>query len=612
VGTQALPDTSPGPFALLCTLVTWRTPAAVAVRLSPYKGLSYALQVPGAEVRSSRWNGFSRVDVVESTAIRSLPGLSYRYEGSPPPQLGLFVDGDDMAPVLQVPPGADVGAYLPTALAYALRPEARTLVLAPKGGLEVWVALGQGARSVTVVESNPLVWAAVGELYEDERVAVVEDDPRSYVSRRGDGPEVGPYDVVVLALTAPYRTIRSGAYSLGEEYAYTVEAFGSYLEQLAPGGVLVVSRWLQMPPSESLRAYALAVTAVERAGGDPVEQIVAFRGYMMMTLLVSPQAFTGEDLTVIREFADARAFDLVAAPGLASGEINRHNRLAAPLYHNSFADLLEAEDRGAWYEAYAFDVRPPTDDHPFFGHFHKWSQAPQVIAELGKTWQPFGGAGYFMMIALLLLSGAFAVLLMGLPVLSRSDKLSGEGNGLDLIYFGFLGVGFLFVEIPLIQRAILFLGDPAYGVTVVLFSILLSSGIGSFLSGRLRMPAAMIIGGLVVAVVLTATLLPVIFSLLLGLSWGRRAIAAALALAPLGLLMGMPFPMGLRELARRTPGQLPWAWAVNGAMSVVASVLAALVALSLGFTAVLIVGAACYGGAALVAWQRFRQNSLSA
>ena len=613
----------------MCVLAAWWRPDILALRLSPYKGLSYALQVPGAEVLSSRWNGFSRVDVVASEAIRSLPGLSYRYPESPPSQLGLFVDGDDMTPVVQAAPGEEVAKYLPSAIAYALRPEARALVLAPRGGLEAWVALGLGAQSVTVVESNPLVIEAVGRLYEDDRVAVVEDDPRSYVTRvRDAGREAVPsmgdsasrstregYDVVVLALTSPYRPIRSGAYTLAEEYAYTVEAFEAYLKQLGRNGILVVHRWLQMPPSETLRAFALAVTAIERLGGDPGSQIVAFRGYAMMTFLISPEAFSDVELALIREFADARAYDIVIMPGMTPAEANRHNRLASPVYYEAFGDLPAAEDREAWYAAYAFDVRPPTDDHPFFGHFFKWSQAPQVLAEMGKTWQPFGGAGYFVLVALLLLSGAFAVLLIGLPVLSRTGVPSGGRSWLDLLYFGCLGVGFLFVEIPMMQQAILFLGEPAYAVTVVLASLLLSSGLGSLCSGRLRVPLGVIVGLVVVMTVLTAALLPMAFATLLGLGWGWRVVVTATLPAPLGFLMGMPFPMGLRALTpRQQPGgacsparcvgadsRLPWAWAVNGAMSVVASVLAALMALSLGFTSVLIVGAGCYAGAALIA-----------
>lgn len=580
------------------------SPAVLDLRLSPYKSLSYALQFPSAQVTSQQWNGFSRVDVVESAGIRSLPGLSYRYMAAPPPQRGLLVDGDDLNPILALSPEtaspADLAFtdYLPTAIAYQLRPEARALVLEPRGGLETWVALAQGAAHVTAVEANPLIVTVAGEIYAPPRVTAVLEDSRSFVRRTPSR-----YDVVTLPLTTPYRPIRSGAYSLSEDYRYTVEAFRDYLHALAPGGLLVVTRWLQTPPSESLRAFALAVTAVEQTGGDPAQQIVAFRGYATLTSLVKTAPFTPAELDTIRTFAAERAFDMVYAPDISPDEVNRFNVLAEPEYYRTFTGLLAAEDRAAWYAAYPFDVTPPTDTHPFFGHFFKWSQARQVWAELGKTWQPFGGAGYFVLAALLLLAIGAAVVVILLPVAAlRRDR--SVDNRAGLVYFGLLGLGFMLVEIPLLQRFILFLGHPAYAMTTVLFAILFFSGIGSAFSQRIstRLALALLVG----LIGVYAVGLPWLFARTLAWPLGARMLVAALALAPAGLLMGMPFPQGLRRLgasSSRPEMLLPWAWGINGALSVVASVLAALLALSFGFDVVLLCGALCYAGAWLAAAQ---------
>ncbi|MCD6285362.1 MAG: hypothetical protein J7M39_05555 [Anaerolineae bacterium] len=623
-------------LAILSVVRAFAVPAGLEPRLSPYKGLSYALQIPEARIVTSAWNGFSRVDLVESPAIRSLPGLSYRFLSSPPPQRGLFVDGDELSPVLDIPHAglggpqdADLAFadYMPTAVAYQLRSDGRALVLEPRGGLELWIARGQGIADLTAVAANPLVVLAADH-YAGPAPTVVFDDPRSYVRRSGRS-----YDVVTLALTTPYRPIRSGAYSLGEDYAYTVEAFRDALGVLSRDGILVVSRWLQTPPSESLRAFALAVEATasvdaasaasEGGGGDPVAQIVAFRGYAMMTLLVKSQPFSTDELDVIRDFLDERAFDLVYAPDIRLEDVNRYNVLPSPVYYELFSALLGSDDRAAWYDAYPFDVRPPTDDHPFFGHFFKWSQAGQVIAELGKSWQPFGGAGYFVVVALLALSLAAAALLIGLPLLATSRQARaqaiaggwGEGRDprtpcgstvrrrewwLDLAYFALLGLGYLFVEIPLMQRAILFLGQPARAVTTVLFSLLLFSGVGSALSSKLKVRAPWVLGGLVIMIGVVAVGLPWAFDALLPLPWGLRLAATVMLLAPLGMLMGLPFPLGLSHLSQVAPDRLPWAWAANGAASVVASVLAALLALSVGFAGVLTAGAAVYAVAAML------------
>ncbi|HHH40850.1 MAG TPA: hypothetical protein ENK56_02455, partial [Chloroflexi bacterium] len=441
-----------------------RLPAPLELRLSPYKALSYALQYPGARVVFHRWNSFSRIDLVESPGIRSLAGLSYRYPEPPPPQRGLFVDGDDLSPVLSLspesvcwlceetpPPQLTFTSFLPSAFVYQIRPAADTLILDPRGGLEVWVALAQGADRVTAVVPNPLVVVAADGIYGHPQVTTVLEDPRSFVRRTP-----ARYDIVVLALTTPYRPIRSGAYSLAEDYHNTVEAFQDYLARLKPNGLLVVTRWAQMPPSESLRAFALALTALERRGGDPARQIIAYRSYNPLTILVKNRPFTPFETEALRRFTAERAFDLVYTPDLRPEELNRYNILSEPLYYQTFTGLLQTPDRSAWYAAYPFDVTPPTDDHPFFGHFFKRSQARQVMAELGKTWQPFGGAGYFVLLALLALALAAAAPIVLLPPLvlrltrKRADDTSPPPTApppppltATLAYFGFLGLAYL-------------------------------------------------------------------------------------------------------------------------------------------------------------------------
>jgi len=587
-------------FALALILAALWSPSFLAIQLSPYKNLSYALLYPDAELIFQRWNGFSRVDVVRSKSIRSLPGRGFRCPGQPPLQLGLTVDGDDLSPISHVSPGfgfmtLDFTDCLLTALPYQLRPGTHALVLEPRGGFDVLVALAEGAQEVTAVEANPLIIEAVraqgewaGGLYDDPRVTVVVEEGRAYARLARER-----YDVVLLSLTTPQRPVTSGAYSLAEDYRYTVQAFADYLARLDEGGLLVVTRWLQVPPSEAIRAFALAVEAVERAGGDPKASVVALRSYQQMLILTRRGAFTEGELEAIRAFAAPRAFDLVYLPGVRPDEVNHYNVLPEPEYYRACAGLLEAEDRDAWYRAYPFDVEPPDDDRPFFGHFFKWRQALEVLAMAGHTWQPFGGAGYFVLLALLALAviAAGALILLPLAVHGRG----GEPLGATLGYFALLGLGYLCVEIPLLQRFILFLGHPAYAMATVLFALLLFSGLGSLISRRVPLWLVLIllpvlVGGYTLG-------LPALFEATLAVPLGVRLIVAVVALAPPGLLMGMPFPKGLALLERRAPALVTWAWGVNGAASVVASILAALLALSFGLSAVLTVGALCYIGA---------------
>jgi hypothetical protein len=257
-------------------------------------------------------------------------------------------------------------------------------------------------------------------------------------------------------------------------------------------------------------------------------------------------------------------------------------------------------------------VSPPTDDRPFFGHYFKWEQAGAVWSQLGKTWQPFGGAGYFVLVVLLAFAVIAASVLIVLPLAIRGvwKVKSGETRSPRvtlhtplstlhvLTYFATLGFGFLFIEISLVQRLILFVGKPVYALAAGLFGLLLFSGAGSLLSRRA--PWRAVLAALALTALAYPMLLPLLFRAALGLPLAARFVLGVTSLAPLGLLMGIPFPRGIAWLEGSSPGLIPWAWGVNGAVSVVASVLASLLALSKGFTVVLVAGALCYGAASIV------------
>lgn len=586
--------------ARLLGMPTWRV---LELRLSPYKGLSYALQYPGSQVIFQRWNAYSRVDVVHSQGVRSLPGLSYRFPKALPEELGLLVDGDDLNPIVFPNGNLSFAAYMPSAITYQLRPQAEVLVLQPRGGLDVVIALALGAQRVTAVEMNELIAQAASAVYEQSRVQLVLESPRTFLKRID-----GNYDVVVVSLTSAYHPIRSGAYSLGEDYQYTDQAFRDAIQHLNSEGLLVVSRWLQLPPSEWLRSFALAITALEQLGLQPADRVVAFRGYNLGTILVKKTPFEAHELASIRSFLQDMAFDLVYAPDVRPEDVNRFNRMQQPVYYRTFQALMSAPSRQAWYASYDYDVRPSVDDHPFFGHYFKWSQASQMLAELGKFWQPFGGAGYFVLLAALGLALLMATGVILLPLLIARGLTSPELGRQplspavvfgSLTYFGLIGLGYLLVEIPFIQKFILYLGHPAYAMATVLFGLLVFSGLGSQFAYRMGIGPSLV--GLVGYLGLLIFVLDGIFQLTLGWPLAGRILLTLMLIAPAGFGMGVPFPGMIRSLEGVAENLIPWVWGINGSASVVSSVAAALMALSFGFRWVLLMGLGCYVGAGLTA-----------
>ena len=582
-----------------------RPPTWLDLRLSPYKTLSQVLLFPQARLASSRWNCFSRVDVVDSEGIHSAPGLSLSFPGEIPEQLGLMVDGGNLSPItcIDEPGDALFLQYLPSALPYILRPRARVLLIEPRGGLDLLMALHGDASSVVALEDNPLVVETVrnqsdwcgSATYDERRVTVVFEEARGYLRRSTDR-----FDVVLLSLADTYRPVISGAYGLSEAYAYTVEAFCEYLEHLDEDGLLVITRWVQSPPSEELRACGLLLKALERAGaGDPSERIIAFRTWSTVTMLAKRTAFDGDEIAKLKGFCRERSFDLIYYPGMDASEANRYNLLDDTVYYDAFRRLLSRDDHQVFVEQYPYEITPTVDDRPFFFHYFKWEQTQSIVSGLGKTWQPFGGSGFLVLVALLALAMVLSVVLVLLPLAASTDFRSLANLGSlkwVLPYFSCLGLGFLFVEMPLLQQFILFLGQPAYSFSLVLFSILLFSGLGSLVSPRLPLRALLLI---LVAVVLVYPLcLSRLFALAMGWSLTMRLIVVVLSLAPLGFLLGLPLAGGICLLEERAPQLIPWAWAVNGCASVVSSILAVMGAVTFGFSRVLLAGALAY----LLAW----------
>ena len=648
--------------------LTWLTAANLADRaplgmtISPYKGLAHALRYPGSTVLFARWSALSRADVVAGAGTHLLPGLSYTYAGLPPLQHGLSLDADSVQPISLISSeNFDAAAYLPEALAFELRPAARTLVLESAGGLGLLQALAGGAESVTAVVGDPTVLRALtvanpNDPYAHPRVRTVQASARAFLAA-----DRARYDVVFLPLTDAYRPVASGAYSLAESYHLTVEALDAALARLAPTGLLVATRWLQTPPSEDLRLVATLVEALARRGiGRPADALVAYRGIQTLTVIVRPDGWEAGELADVRAFAAARRYDLVWAPAIRPEEVNRFNRTPTPEHFEAVRTLLAAADRRAFYAAYPFAVAPATDDQPFFFHFFRWGQTPQVLATLGRAWQPFGGSGYLILLALLALTLLLSALLIVLPLVvlrgsrgfsrfrrasakppkgstpvgstvsrwnrglsrfrcasakqeilrfvtpsrevrDRAAQNDGLGNkgGRSFLYFALLGIAFLFVEIPLIQRGILLFGHPIYAFTIVVLTLLVFSSAGSLLARAAWLPRRGVFIALAALAVIVALAGPRAGDLLLSWSTWARMGAVVVGLAPLAVLMGLPFPIGLAWLEANAPGLTPWAWAVNGCASVIAAIMAALVSLSFGFTTVLLAGAGVY---ALAGW----------
>lgn len=588
----------------LIALSPWLEP-----EISPYKGLAQLLRVPGTSVVEERSSPLGWISVVKSekTPLRYAPGLSLNATEEPPPQLGVFTDADGMTAITRFTGDRSAMAYLDqstSALPYHLQSPKRALLLGAGAGSDVLQALYHGAERIDAVELNPQIVDLVkrrykefaGSIYDNERVTLHLGEARGFVARSKEH-----YDLIHLALLDSFGAASAGLYALSENYLYTVEALREYLRHLAPDGYLAVTRWIKVPPRDALKLFATALAAIE-SGGAQEQRLVLIRSWQTSTLLVKNGAFTAQEIDRLKRFCDERGFDTEYYPGIEKTEANRYNQLQEPYFYIGTQALL-GDGREAFFRDYKFDVRPATDDKPYFFHFFKWSVLPEILKLRGRGGMPLLESGYLVLVATLLQAVLSSVVLILLPLLfSRQSALKRSSSwlrGKVLFYFVAIGLAFLFVEIAFIQKFILFLAHPLYAVTIVLSAFLLFAGIGSAWSNRYRYAERKAAAG-AVAVIAAAGLFYMagidrIFEKLLWLPDAARIVIAVVLVAPLGFFMGMPFPLAMQRLGRDAPALIPWAWGINGCASVIGAVLATLIAMHLGFGLLLLIAVLLYG-----------------
>jgi spermidine synthase len=610
------------PLLLLCWALilpgVWPE-AWVGLRLSEYKGLSQALRVPETHVISARSSPLGLLSVVRSPTIpfRHAPGMSLNSAHEPPPQLGIFTDGDGLSVMTQYDGRREPLAYLDyltSALPYHLRQYPRVLVLGAGGGMDVLQARYHQASSIDAVELDPQVVDLVqreyadfvGHLYNAADVHVHVAEARGFVTRQRQA-----YDVIQVALLDSLSASSAGVHALNESYLYTVEALQAYIMRLRPGGLLAITRWLKLPPRDSLKLFATAAAALERLGvAHPARQLAMIRGWQTVTLLVARSALTAEEIAAIRTFCDQRAFDVAYYPGMSAVDANRYNVLDRPYFFEAAMALL-SEEREHFLQRYKYDIAPATDDRPYFFHFFKWRALSEILALRGQGGLPLLEWGYLLLITALVQATIASLVLILLPLLTLRGGATAAGQRRRIgMYFGALGLAFLFIEIAFMQRFVLFLSHPLYAIPIVLCAFLVFAGLGSGYAGRLTRRTQALPphghGGQIARAVLGIVSLALLYLVLLGplfrwclwLPIGVKILLTMALIAPLAFSMGLPFPLGLADVARHMPEMIPWAWGINGCTSVLSAILATLLAIHYGFTLVVGLAVGLYGLAA--------------
>jgi len=578
-----------------------------AIQPSQYKNISRTLDLPGAEVITTRPSPYGLVQVVSAPGLRYAPGLSLTYGDEVQELRGaVFSNGDWFGPVSTGNPSLlnASASFLP----YAIAGRDRVLVLQAGTGPDVVQALENGARRVVAVEPHRRAVEVLASVDDNEAAVHFRNAsvrlshlyPRTWLATEQDH-----YDLITLPIVGSFGG-SAGLFALQEQYLLTMEGFLEMWDHLGPDGVLGVSAWLDSPPRSSLRLAATIAETMEREGVDFRSHVAAIRGWDMITFVVKRLPFTAEETQKIIEFCERLQFDPVLLPGGGSPNLQQYHS-SPDRYLPVHLEAISSEaGRRELYEGYDFDIRPVTDDRPFFSQFLRWRGLPQLIRLMGERAVPFLELGYVLVLIGFVQMAVAAGLLILLPLL----RLGRPGrNGVQkwtIPFFSGLGLGYMFFEIVLIHELIFFFGHPIIAASAVISSLLIFSGLGSLYSHRLKgggpyhslaaaVAAMILLSYLFVLqpVLHQATGLPVFWKLLVFL----------IIAGPPAFVMGMPFPLGLARLAGYSQNQAAWAWGINGSVSVVSTALAAIVAVEIGFSAIMLISSCAYGMAALAGYK---------
>jgi SAM-dependent methyltransferase len=593
---------------------------AIGPRPCPCKTLGHIIQDTSAQVLFSRWNAIARIDVAgwkdeEASRSRGLWSIWGRGAGNDlpsPPQYTIAQDADAFTLMYRFRGDFHELDFLDDHILhtpYVIADPSRVLVIGAGGGSDILAALKFGARHVTAVDINPVTASLLTDVFADWLGGVFRDSPKvdvqvaegRHFARRAEAP----YDVVQVNGVDTLAAMASGSYVLAESYLYTVEAVRDLRRRLSDDGLLSIvimdPLGSDTPPRHMLRLLGVFLEALEREGvDDPVSQLAVIgapepanvtrlvstydprhRPIMAMQLLLKHRPFTADEAARLDAFTRRTGFVPWHIPGVHT------DPLLQPL-------LDGPGPRHAFQAAFPLAIDSTTDDRPFFFSFYRWADVwPAARLDPNRS----TAMGQLMLMVMLAQGLVFGSLLILTPLVTRQRAaLRVRGRTGFLFYFATLGLGFICLEIPLIQKFVLFLGYPTRSLTVTLAAMLVASGGGSLLSQRLTAPVARLLPRLFVLLVVIVgsylIFLPSLFDALLTTpAWVRAAVTTGLIL-PLGLVLGCFFPLGVRALPDER--LLPWGWAMNGLATVVGTIVAIMAAMTWGFTAVMLGAVATY------------------
>ena len=605
-----------------------------ALKKSEFKSISKTLNLIDAEVVFTKNSPYGLIEVVSSPVLRYSQGLSLAYQKEVPQSKAIFLNGDWFGAIVKANNGKNEFLhYITAALPYVMKEKEKVLILNAGSGIETAQAISYNADRITAVEQNSIIISLMknefaedsDSLYHHKNLTIRNIDSRTFLQA-----DTNKYDLITLPYTNSFGG-GVGLYALQEQYLLTTDSFGDMFDHLDNEGVICVSSWIDYPFRNPLKVIATIVEVLHKKNiSEYKNHIAAVKSWGTITFVVKRSPLNSEEIMNIRSFSDSLMFDPIILPDISEFERTKYNSMQDEMFFEYMDEILSGH-RSRFYDEYDFNIKPADDNQPYFSQFLKWKSLPYLKDVYGIRNAPFLEIGYLLVMITFIQIIIIAFVLIILPLfktdLSRRDVRrtlpkgllrsfggvpKGNGKLKILIYFGAIGLGYMFVEIIFIQRFILYFGNTIYAAAAVISSMLICSGVGSYLSSKIKGSKRnlIFICGLIFSVLfLYKFLLTPVLQSTIGLEFFLKVVVAFLLIAVPSFLMGMPFPIGLKIISAESKSLVAWAWGINGCSSVVASVLVVVIAVEFGFAVVLLIAALSYLTAALTNVSLYHSSS---
>ena len=567
--------------------------------LSEFKDLSKTLLLPEARVKMEKTSPFGVLQMVSSPALRYAPGMSLTAHKTAQIKMAGFLNGEWYGAVTDwtKTDTSMILDYTTIALPYQMAKRNNVLVMQSVTGIDIAHAVSNGAKNIVAVERNPVILsilqneiaAETDSLFHIPELKVHNMEPRTFLTM-----DTSHFDLIALPIVGTFGG-SSGLNALHEQFMLTKESFREMWLKLNPGGVISITSWMDYPVRNPLKILATMVEVLQELGiENPKDHIAAVRSWGTITFVLTRSSLREQEIKNIRSFCEAMMFDPAILSQLDNEERTRYNQFQ----DNHFFDYLGkifSPERETFYADYDFNIKPATDNKPYFSQYIKWGNLGRLAKSFGNRSLPFFEIGYLIVIITLIQISIVAFILILLPLFKIGWK--GKSKTGIVLYFSGIGVGYMFVEMVFIQRFILYFGNPVYSASAVITALLIFSGLGSnfskYFSGNKKR-----LSGIFIFIVLMlfgySFLLTHLLQETVHVNLILKLLIIVLVIAPLAFCMGIPFPAGISYVSNINSTMVSWAWGINGCVSVISTVLATIIAVELGFTMVMIVATLAY------------------